>query len=430
MTYSKYFYPQDPKIPTPITIAIIILLIIFISRLFTTSPLPSRASKKGVKGLSIVNPSNNQVGIFWQTDAEESGWVIYGKNERTLNEIASDERDVQNKKKLYFNHFALLRNLKPDTQYFYKIVSNNQVIEAKNSTPFFFKTPTIQTSVLNLNPAYGKVIKENGQPLENAFVFILLDKAFPLITLSKTTGEWLIPLNLILNKETLKNETVNPEDKLTIEIIASDRKKSKIASDISTVSPLPQTVIIGKDYDFLNKEDILSVFSDNKTKTTQIEILFPKDSGVIPGNKPIIKGTAIPGNEVEVIIESVKNYSFKTKADRGGIWSVIVTEGLPAGSNRLLIRTKDTSGKNVQLTRTFSIAKSGEQVLAAATPEATFIPTEVPTIDLSPTLFYTPYASQSPIVSESPPTSGINFIPFSVASASLIILGLGILLAF
>ena len=85
MTYSKYFYPQDPKIPTPITIAIIILLIIFISRLFTTSPLPSRASKKGVKGLSIVNPSNNQVGIFWQTDAEESGWVIYGKNERTLN---------------------------------------------------------------------------------------------------------------------------------------------------------------------------------------------------------------------------------------------------------------------------------------------------------------------------------------------------------
>ena len=84
------------------------------------------------------------------------------------------------------------------------------------------------------------------------------------------------------------------------------------------------------------------------------------------------------------------------------------------------------------MTRKFIIAKSGEKVLGEATAEATptLIPTSTPPILLSPTIFYTQYTTQSPTISITPPTSGIDVIPVGVASASLIILGIGILLAF
>ena len=218
MTYSKYFLPQDKKIPTPITIAVVLLLIFFLARLFGSVSVPSRASKKIVKKLNVVSPSQNQVGILWQTDERETGWVIYGQNERVLNNIALDERDLQNKRNLFYNHLSLLKNLQPDTRYFYKIVSNDQLIEEKDGKAFSFATASNLALSSNLNPAYGKVIRENGEPLENAIVTLSFDKAYSLVALSKTTGEWLLPLNLILNKSRLNVQTVNQEDKLLIEI--------------------------------------------------------------------------------------------------------------------------------------------------------------------------------------------------------------------
>lgn len=430
MTYSKYFLPKEAKIPVPLTIVIVILLIFFLARLFTVKPLPSRASKENIKGLSLVNPSHNQVGLFWQTDVPETGWVLYGLNDRDLDNTVSDERDVQDKKNLFYNHFVIIKNLQPDTSYFYKVVSNNQLIEPKEGVAFIFRTPSNLPSNSNLNPAYGKLINENGQPLENAIVTVLFDNAYPLAVLSKTTGEWLIPLNAILNKNTLKIQTVHPEDKILIKVLSEDKKKSEIKTNLANLGPLPQTIIIGKDYDFLATENILAASADKKASSSKIDILFPKESSVVPGGRPLIKGTAIPGNEVEVTIESGKNLSFKTKAGKDGVWTVVIKDPLSPGSQTLRMRTKETNGKNLQLVRKFSIAKSGEQVLAAATPDATFTPTEVPTLFLSPTVFYTPYSTQSPTFAVSPPTSGINVIPFSVASASLIILGLGVLLAF
>jgi len=432
MTYSKYFLPQDKKIPTPITIAVVLLLIFFLARLFGSVSVPSRASKKIVKKLNVVSPSQNQVGILWQTDERETGWVIYGQNERVLNNIALDERDLQNKRNLFYNHLSLLKNLQPDTRYFYKIVSNDQLIEEKDGKAFSFATASNLALSSNLNPAYGKVIRENGEPLENAIVTLSFDKAYSLVALSKTTGEWLLPLNTILNKSTLKVQTVGLEDKLSIEILGDDKKKTQIIADLASVSPLPQTVIIGKNYTFLSKEDVLSASTGNKTQTSKIDILFPKESAVIPGGKPLIKGTALPGNEVKVTIDSAKNFSFKTTANKDGFWSIILSDELSSGTHTLKIITKNTAGKEIQMTRKFIIAKSGEKVLGEATAEATptLIPTSTPPILLSPTIFYTPYTTQSPTISITPPTSGIDVIPVGVASASLIILGIGILLAF
>ena len=432
MTYSKYFLPQNKKIPIPITILVVLLLIYFLTKFFSSTSIPSKASKKIVKKLSVVSPSQNQVGIFWQTDEKETGWVIFGQNIKALNNVALDERDLQSKRNLFYNHLVILKNLQPDTHYFYKIVSNDQLIGENEGKAFSFLTPSNLTLSSNLDPAYGKVINENGAALESAIVILTFNKAFPLVALSKTTGEWLIPLNMILNKSTLNVQTVNQEEKLLIEILAEDKKKTQISADLTNISPLPQTVIIGKNYSFMSKEEVLSAAMVNKNQISQIDILFPKESAVIPGDRPLIKGTAIPGSEVEVIIDSAKNFSFKTTANKEGIWSIVLSDELSSGAHTLNVTTKDKAGKEIQLTRKFSIAKSGEKVLGEATAEATptIIPSDTPFPDLSPTTFASPYLSPTMTMTLSPPTSGINIIPVGVASASLIILGIGILLAF
>lgn len=425
--------PSDRKIPVPVTIAIIVLIIFFLARFFTTDPLPSSAAKKSVKNLSLVNASHSQVGIFWQTDSAETGWVIYGLSEKDLKSTASDERDVQNKKNLLVNHYATLKNLQPNTSYFYKIVSDSQVVAAKDGAAFSFKTPSTLTSVSKHNPAYGKIIMDNGLPVENAIVMLSVDKAFSLVALTKTTGEWLIPLNTILNKETMQIRSVGSNEKITVEVLTEDKKTTRIVTNLGNSSPLPQTIILGKNYNFLGGDDVLAVTDNTRSNLKKIEILFPKEGAVIPGNKPLIKGVAIPGNDVEAIILQKNGLSYRTKADKNGLWSIVIRENLAAGPYTLQIRTKSTNGKEVLFVRKFTIAKSGEQVLAAATPEATLTlatsPTEIPTTFPSPTvIFFTPVSTQSSTVS--PPVSGIDIVPFGVASASLIILGLGIILAF
>ena len=428
MTYSKYFFPQDPKIPTSVTIGVVLLLIFFLAGLFGLTPIRSKASKKTVRQLRLVSPSHNQVSMYWQTDAKETGWLIYGQREQVLDKVALDERDVQDKRNLFYYHFAILKNLEPDTIYFYKIVSNNQLVEAKDGRAFSFKTPSNLSFASTLSPAYGKIIKENGEPLKDSIVILFFDKAYPIATLSKTTGEWLIPLNSILDKDTMKAKMVDLEDKLTIEVFGDEIKKTQIITEVSHISPLPQTVIYGKNYNFLNRENVLSTSIESKTRPSKIEILFHKEEMIIPIGNPLIKGTAIPGSEVAVTIDSAKSYSFKTVTDREGVWRVMLTEQLPPGLHVLKLVTKDAKGRNVQLTRKFVIAKSGEQVLAAATEEAT--PTFTPTTTPSPSLTPTVFISLTPTVSITPLVPGTNFIPIGAASASLIILGLGILLAF
>lgn len=427
MVYSKFFFPQDRKIPTVVTIGTVLLIIFFLARYFGSVSFPSRASKKVVKKLSIVNPSHNQVGIFWQTEEKETGWVIYGQDERSLDTIALDERDIQDKRNLFYNHLAFLKNLQPDSQYYYKIVSNNQLVEAEDDKAFSFRTSANILLTSNLNPAYGKIIKENGEPLVDAVVLLSFDKAYPLAGLSRATGEWLISLNTILSKDQLKIKTVDIGDTLSLEIYSDDKKKTQIITDLSHVSPLPQTVIIGKNYNFLDLENVLAASAEAKIETKKIEILFPKESAVISGGNPLIKGTALPGMDVEVAIDSAKSYSLKTTADKEGVWRVILKEQLSPGQHVLKVVTKDAKGENVQLTRNFVIAKSGEQVLGEATAEAT--PTFAPTVMLSPSLTPTISILQTitPSITLVP---GGNIIPIGVASTSLIIIGLGILLAF
>ncbi len=110
-------------------------------------------------------------------------------------------------------------------------------------------------------------------------------------TLTKSTGEWLIPLNY---------KKLSSSSKIKIEIISESNQISTIITNIDKISPLPKTVIIGKNYDFIQEDKVLSATSEISTtgEKKDVEIIYPKEDAVIPGRIPLIKGLAPPNSTV------------------------------------------------------------------------------------------------------------------------------------
>ncbi len=428
MSYSKLFYPKQPQIPTILSLIIILAVVLFLAKLFSAQPPASSAKGKVLRQMMVANVAVNQASIYWQSAQKSTDWVLYGERPDDLSIIALDDRDVPDSKTPRLNHLVTLKDLKDNSSYYFKIVSNKILIGDLQNKPFFFKTSSSVNGSSNLKPAYGKVVGQNGTALENAAVVVTDAGAYPLVAMTKSSGDWLVPLNNIIDTISTKPKLVSGSERMRIEIFDEEGNKSNIDAIVSAMSPIPQTTIMGKDYSFIGQTNVLSATTVSSaepvSKGKTPEILFPKDGAVIPGLRPLIKGTAIPDSEVVIIINSTKSYSYRTKADNEGVWRVEITDNLPAGDHTITMMTKDSSGQPISIIRTFSIAKSGEQVLGSATPGGTPVATASPTRGIYPT------SSSTTSAVISPPVTGPSPLPYLLGSASLIILGLGLLLAF
>lgn len=423
MVYSDFYLKRDAKIPTIVAILIACFIGLFFIRLFTRTALPSKAEKKTVRRIEISNVSSSQVTIYWQTDQKTVGWVIYGNTANGLNKLAYDERDISQNKQAYIHHYVVLKNLAENQTYFFKLVNGNRLESDNKDIPFSFKTSKNITDVKGRNPAYGKVIEANGTPLENTIVLLQIGNSFPLVAVTKTTGEWLIPLNIVLDKNTYQLITSPVNEKVTIEVLG-ENKNSQVITDLSKVSPLPQTIIIGNNFNFTGGDSVLSATSSRSEEAPNrvIDIVYPKENALIPGYSPLIKGVAIPNTEVLITVHSDIVFSSRVKTDDKGLWSLNLPSSLSPGEHTITIKTVDKTGGEVTVERTFTIAKNGEQVLGSATAEPTL--TESPTPTMQP--YFTPIQSVTP----KPPVSGGNIgIPLAGA-LSFIIVGVGLMLVF
>lgn len=425
MIYSDLYTKNKLKIPTIAGLLFLLVVVVFFARLFSSLSLPSKASKKIIKRLEIASLTPSQTVIFWQTENKESGWVVYGERNNQLNQIAFDERDLPNQKGKFINHYVTLKNLHESQNYFFKIVSDNKLVSNSGELPFTLTTPKNNGGVKNNLPIYGKVVGSNNNPIENAVVLAALSDSYLLSALSKPTGEWLIPLNILIEKNSLKSKTPKKNEELKIEIIGENGETTNIITSVDLGSPLPQTVVIGKNYNFLTGNDVLSAItsSGQEEEKREIDIIYPQENAAIPGYTPIIKGTAIPNQEVMVDVRSDKIYSSRVTAGNDGLWKLVIPEKLALGEHLIILTARDRLGRDVKIQRKFIIvANEGNEakVLGLATPSATVTtgPTNIPT------------ATPIKVASPSAPVSGSNFNLPIVGAASMIIFGLGLILVF
>lgn len=420
--------------------------------LFSQDSSPTRASKRTLKEHETVNVSPRQIGVFWETDEPDEGWIMYGENPSSLEQISLDERDIKDEKAKRRYHYALLKNLEPDTQYYYKIVSNNELISKEDSEAFEAMTLPETASMTSLTPIYGKVIQTNGQPAKSTYAMLIVGNAYPLLTMTGNTGEWLIPLQYIANKQTRSSVPVTEEALITLQLF-DDENRSMVRSTIDRSRPIPQPITLGNNYSFISETDVLSVQDTKKVETPvrreTVDIRFPKQGAIIPGVAPLVKGYGMKGKAVEVTIDSKPEFSSRVIVDENGEWNVPVKTTIKPGKYTLTVKTEDAKGNVVQLEREFTLIKSGERVLGdsdQATPSGTLTPSTRPstaptvvvsTATPSPTKGVSPtggLTSPTPIISgtltgvPTPPVSGMSIIPVMMAGIGMIAFGIGIML--
>lgn len=442
MIYSDLYLNKDSKLPTMIGFLFVLFITVIFSKFFFGLNRPSKASLKVAKRVEIVNLSPTQASIFWQTDKQESGWVIYGDIEKKENKIVMDEKDLNNlgeQKGKYIAHLATLKELIPGKKYFFKIITdNNQIIVQPDGSSFTFTTPQSSIDGLqNISPAFGKILQSNSvDPLINSYIILSINNGYSLLTQIKSEGDgsWLIPLNQIYTKDSQNILTISNKDKIIIEILTSEGESLSITTVKSKVSPLPQTIVFvaNKNYSFVEQDNVLSASSNLDTAISgQTEILYPKEGSLIPGSIPLIKGTALPLTKLEITVNSKKTYSAVTTSDNKGNWSYLLPENLELGPHTIVIKTKDNNGKEITITRRFTIiAQQGNEgrILGTATSEPTIIFTVTP----APTeiINNSPIPTVQTNITATPPVTGSNFFWRTFGSISLIIIGGGILLAF
>jgi len=432
------YIKKEPKVPTIFAVLAVFLAVYVFSSFLSTNPSLTKADYNVIKNVQITNLSHNQVTMIWRTEKKEKGLIMFGKTKKTINKSVYDDRDLEKSPQPYYFHYVTIKNIQPNTKYYFYTFNGKKIGKTEKGDPFNFTTP-YQLSLSKQSPAYGKAILANGNALANGLVIIFFDKGLPLSTITKESGEWLIPLNLIVDKKKKKQLFLTEKDNIKVEIASEKNKKTIINTDIKNISPLPQTTILGKNYNFSQNKSVLAT----TTKTTKdennkkIRILFPKEKAIISETMPLIKGIALPKHKINIKLESsnlkINQYQVEREimADEKGLWRLILRNDLSPGEYKLNLITKDELGNDINLNRIFSIARIGEKVLGEATGEA--VPTDVLTPTIIPTEVLssptpTPTFYVSPTTTE--PVSGGNLNPFVLTSASLIIVGFGLLLAF
>ncbi len=438
MPYADLYQKKPIKIPSVLAVVMVAAASFFVMNFFISDPQSTKAVKKNVISLDTSNVSSSKANVVWRTSEQELGVVLYGTAKQKLSNVASDQRDSPNARQKYFNHSVIINNLQPNTEYFYSITNEKELLSINDSTVFNFKTAPIDNRINSLKPTYGIVVSSSGSPEPNVLVILRHESSIPLSTISKNSGEWLMPLNGLLNSDTLTLSTPALTTKVTIQLYDEKGHTSTLTTPIQLASPISDSIRMGDNYSLPEDSAVLGTsvesansVSSNGNTNAGFKVSYPVEDVIIPIGNPLIKGVASPLSTITVSILNSNDtivFSKQTIADSKGDWKVTVSHPLSAGTYSLVARSSIASVRAI--TRDFTVTKSGERVLGEATgsAELTSTPTPSPS-SVSATLTPTSTAEPTDITPTLPSTGGsISYLMYS--SAALIILGLGLMFVF
>lgn len=436
MPYVDLYQKKIIKIPSILAVVMVAAISFLVTNFFISDPQSTKAVKKNIISLDASNIGSSKATVIWRTSEQELGVVLYGTSKERLSSVAADERDSPNARQKYFNHSVMLNNLQPNTEYFYSITNEKELLSINDNIVFNFKTSPVDNRINSLKPTYGIVISSSGSPEPNVLVILRHEGSVPLSTISKNSGEWLMPLNGLLDSKNLTLSTPALSSKVTIQLYDEKGNISSLVTPIQLASPISDSIKMGQNYSLPEDSAVLGTSVDRTNSSSasnnlgaDFKVAYPVDDSVIPVGNPLIKGVATPLSTVSVLIYNSSDsivLSKQTTADSQGSWKITVSQPLIAGVYSLDAKSSQVSAKTI--TRGFTVTKSGESVLGEATGSAELTNTPTPASS-SGTLTPTISAEPTEITPTLPSTGGsISYLMYS--SAALIILGLGLMFVF
>lgn len=407
------------KIPTfvgiVLTIFIVGVIAFFVEQVIR---IPSNATgSKEPRNIQVTNISDTSFSVSWLTTDPATGLISVETSEQRSTPVY-DDRDVTKKLGLYTTHSTVFRNATPNTQYWIKILSNGQTYP--QGTPLSIRTgPVLPTDkkLGTLEPAYGTIMTAANGPASGALVYLTLEDGQTLSAVTGKSGTWLIPLNITRTKQL--NAYMTPSNRMTETIqVYLNTDQTTAITDTLNDSPVPD-MILGKSYDFRKQQaktegtpvavaaTTPTVLGD-QTKNYIVLLESPADGAALTFTRPLFQGTGIPGKSIKIFISPNPTLSDSIVVESDGTWTYTPPRALGEGDHTVTITSLDQQNKNIKISHTFKILKSGTQVLGDATPSATLSPTIEPTP--LPTMESSPIPEPTPtpmaLIGKSVPTSG------------------------
>lgn len=390
----------------------------------------SRASAEAQpQNIKITNIGSTSFVVSWTTTQAASGLISLGETTQ-VGIIKKDVRDQDtNQMGKFKTHYIFAGNLKPQTKYYFKILS-----EGKNyldSGKPFEVTTAPEKPLPETDLATGRILTADNRPVAGALVFLTLANTVTQSAITDSNGNWVIPLS---NARTADLTNFSPYDRSAqIEEISVVAENGSARATLTTANDNPTPdIILGQNHNFINQfspptatpppqyQSNFSQLSPSLIPQEEMElsITFPESDEKVSNSLPEFFGTAPKGQKLEIKVESDQIITAQTQTDSSGTWKWSPSTPLTPGEHTITVSYTDKNGLLKTVSRTFSVLAAEESNLPSftATPSGEKIsPTPSPfsrpspTPTLIPTLTTEPETSPTVTESASAPQTGIDF---------------------
>ena len=386
------------------------------------------------KQVKITNINDSSFSVSWITDAQTEGYVQYGI-EKNVPYLAKDDRDQASSATGNFStHHVTIKNLQASTNYYFKVVSGGKPFDNNGQLYQLTIAPKRSDTIPANDVAYGTVLDQNGSPVEGAIVYLSIANATPQSTITKSSGSWVIPLNLALSQDLNAYASYDRSASLVeIFVQAGTLGSATAVGTTKGDSPLPN-LTLGNNSDFrqnqpeITDQEIQTATSSAESTPSshlsleslgqeaqasgpaEITIINPDKGEKVNTDQPEIIGTGPAGKTITIKLESDPVYQDQVLVDESGNWSWTPPAGITPGDHKVTVTYVNDKGATITATHFFTVLAAGESDLPAlvASPSATLTTSPTPT----PTSRPTPTPTRSATVSATPtPRPSLTLTP-------------------
>ncbi len=387
---------MNRKIPT--AVGLLILIGGLVAGVFLVNSRTSFQSKAGPtespKNIKISNRGSGNFSISWTTDVPMTGYIKYSEDPTKVNLPAGDVRDqISGTSQDYTNHYVNVTGLGANKTYYFLIGSGSQTYN-DNEKPFQIRTLATASSPPE-DVISGKILNTSRSPVNGAIVFVDIDGAETLSTISKNDGTWRLNLSTARSKSG-STLTLDPKTTLlSIFVSAGTLGTATAISNTEKAKPVPD-ILLGKNQNFVDATVSLSDISSGASRSgvfalTESQLsseIGTTNTGSITFLNPAIEGELIATNTPEFKLKLATGSGLSLKVgeqvslldlvkNESGEWTWSPLKPLTTGLNSLLVEYLDADNNKQQVTRTFNVLAIGD---ASGLPAFTATPSATPTL--------------------------------------------------
>ncbi len=424
------------KIPTILGIILVLLCIpltAFIANNQTVF-INTASGSQEPQNVKITNISDESFTVTYITEVPSTGSISYGLTKK----LGESELESIDKEKGSFSpkkiHSISVKKLIPDTKYYFTIISGSNTY-LNNGAPFEAITgPNISSPPAKQITIKGKIVLPDSSPSSETLVYLNAENSQLISSTTANDGNFSFSLEKLRINDL--SAYFNTDENTVFKIIATDGFLiSSASASLNQTNSLP-IITLSNNYDFTQNISPgatgpggLSGFPSTvpHKNNFKLGITNPKDKQSITDRKPQFRGTSLPNEKVEIIINSNEKITTEVTADINGNWTYKPSTDLSPGAHTITIKTRDSSGILTTIIQSFTVLAAENPTAIPISPSAipTPMPLPSPTISVF-TPLPTPTPAPSPIIV---PLKSKGGLP-PTGSSSILLIAAGIITAF